>query len=127
MLDGSDLVGEVEATGAGHGGAGAGPGSELGPATEEGADGASELEDWSEEDWIAGTGVNLGGQPLRVGLVLSQRWSLLQKSLGGWWWTAIRGWVRAGQWNWMGHSRPLLQLWRWLELWVAASWPCSWD
>ena len=67
MLDGSDIVREVEATGAGHGEAGAGPESELGPAAEEGAEDASELEDWSEEDWIAGIGVNLEEAAAEVG------------------------------------------------------------
>ena len=40
---------------------GADPGSELGPAVEEEVKVDSELVDWSVGDWVAGTGVDLGG------------------------------------------------------------------
>ena len=46
MLDGTDIVREVEAAGARHEAAGAGPESELGPAAEEGASDDDGWEDW---------------------------------------------------------------------------------
>ena len=67
MLDGTDIVREVEAAGARHEAAGAGSESELGPAAEEEASDASEWEDWSAGDWIAGTGVNLVGAEAEAG------------------------------------------------------------
>ena len=45
MLDGTDIVREVEAAGARHEAAGAGPEAELGPAVEEEGSNASEWED----------------------------------------------------------------------------------
>ena len=50
----------MEAAGARHEATGADPVAELGLAAEEEVSGASEWEDWSMGDWIAGTGVNLG-------------------------------------------------------------------
>ena len=61
MLDGTDIVRRVEAAGAGHEAAGAGPGSEFGPAAEEGESGEDGWVDWDMEDWVAGTSVNLEG------------------------------------------------------------------
>ena len=46
MLDGTEIVREAEAVGARHEAAGAGPGSELGPAAEEGGSYGDGWEDW---------------------------------------------------------------------------------
>ena len=62
---------------------GADPGSELGPAVEEEVKGDSELVDWSVGDWVAGIGVDLGGQQLGTRLVVSKRRSLLPMGPGG--------------------------------------------
>ena len=63
MLDGTDIVREVEAAGAWHEAAGAGPESESesesesGPEDEEGGS----WEDWDNENWVEGTGVDQVG------------------------------------------------------------------
>ena len=48
MLDGTDIVREVEAAGARHEAAGAGPESEFGPAAEEGESGEDGWVDWDQ-------------------------------------------------------------------------------
>ena len=59
MLDGTDIVRVVEAAGARHEVAGAGPEAEMGLAAEEELSDVSEWEDWSRGDWVAGTGVDI--------------------------------------------------------------------
>ena len=84
MLDGTDIVREVEAAGARHEAAGAGPEAEFGPAAEEGESGRM-LDGWTgtrriglrAQVWIRR---ELGQ---RLGLVLRQRQSLLLMSPGG--------------------------------------------
>ena len=61
MLDGADIVREVEAAGARHEAAGAGPAAEEGASVDDG------WEDWDMEDWVAGTGVNLVGAEAEAG------------------------------------------------------------
>ena len=61
MLDGTDIVREVEAAGARHEAAGAGPESEFGPVDEEGGSCEDGWEDWDNENWVEGTGVDQVG------------------------------------------------------------------
>ena len=62
MLDGTDIVKEVEAAGARHEATGAGPESEFGPAAEEGESGEDVgWVDWDDENWVEGTGVDQEG------------------------------------------------------------------
>ena len=56
MLDGTDIVGAVEATGARHKSAHADIEAEPGPAAGEGASAVDEWEGWDMGDWIAGIG-----------------------------------------------------------------------
>ena len=57
----------MEAAGAGHEAAGAGPEPEFGPDAEEGESGEDEWVDWDREDWVEGTGVNLEGAEAGAG------------------------------------------------------------
>ena len=61
MLDGTDIVRVVEAAGARHEVAGAGPEAETSLEAREVEDlgDGSEWEDWSMGDWVAGTGVDM--------------------------------------------------------------------
>ena len=61
MLDGTDIVREMEAAGARHEAAGTGPESELGPADEEGESLEDGWVDWDRENRVEGTGANLEG------------------------------------------------------------------
>jgi hypothetical protein len=61
MLDGTDIVRVVEAAGARHEAAGAGPESEFGPVDEEGGSCEDGWEDWDNENWVEGTGVDQVG------------------------------------------------------------------
>ena len=61
MLDVANIVGVVGAAGARHESAGAGPGAGSGPAAEEGASNDDGWEGSDMGDWVAGTGVDLGG------------------------------------------------------------------
>ena len=61
MLNGTDIVREVEAAGAWHEAAGTGPESEFGPVGEEGGSWEDGWEDWDKENWIEGTGVDQVG------------------------------------------------------------------
>ena len=110
------------AAGARHEAAGADHEAELGLAAEEEVSDASELEDWSMGDWIAGTGVNLEVAEAEARAGVSQRvrnswmglrivpvahkevvllWRLLLLSHGGWWSTAVQWRELEGQWSWV--------------------------
>ena len=67
MLDGTDIVREVEAAGARHEAAEAGPESELGPADEEGWNWEDGWGDWDNENWVEGTSVNRVGVGAEAG------------------------------------------------------------
>jgi hypothetical protein len=68
MLDGTDIVREVEAAGARHEAAGVGPEAEFGPAAEEEESGEDiGWVDWDEENWIEGTGVDQEGAGAETG------------------------------------------------------------
>ena len=57
----------MEAAGAGHEAAGAGPESEFDPEAEEGESGDDGWVDWDRENWVEGTGVNLEGAEAGAG------------------------------------------------------------
>ena len=117
MLDGTDIVKEMQPAGARHEAAGVNPESELSLVVEKEVGGGSEWEEWSVEDWIAGTGANLGETTAgnKTGGESVVQWSTLLMSPGGWWWTAAQWRILEGQWSWGWHSRPLMVLWRWMD------------
>ena len=67
MLDGTKIVREVEAVGARHAAAGAGLESEFGLAAEEGGSCGDGREDWDDENWVEGTGVDQVGAGVKSG------------------------------------------------------------
>ena len=88
MLDGTEIVREVEAVGARHEAAGAGPESEFGPAAEERGRCGDEWEDRDDENLAEGTGVVQVGAGAEAGTGTEPEAELAPDES---WWEVIYG------------------------------------